>query len=827
MEQAPPAYPVLIIGREIMGTGSARYVSFRLSLPANLHHNAPTGELIDYVNTRYSFVEALRTTLLQEYPALELPMLDSKRLMGSLSSSVVNQRTRIINNFLRTCQESETIKSSRQWGEFLRGQKPGASASLTTRPTAADLRAESSTDAAPPMTLAENPAAIRGMSFGWLLENLSLFNDEQAASAPPEYAVEEGQPEPMTPVRESISNTVDADDEDDLENIQANPVAVPTPRQVMRAEFYRMVQESRGRATSTTNRNLFTGSTEELEAGESKFATFAHALPPLIFEFVGCFFFGLVVNFSRSGPAKALTSPYSNLTLTPVLYNYAFASASLMYALGHVSGGHMNPAVSLAIFFRRHLTFLQMIAYVSAQLLGFIVASVTSYEILDELLVPADLKTYDYDEYESFVLVTIFSFALCYCVLCTSTSAAQTGNSHFGMASSFVLAIGMVVLAITGTGSTLNSGLDFGLILTKWMYDSGWPSVEKFDDYAQFVDEKKPGRAMWYYIAGPAAGSLLAALVYRYIKVTAFTKRHTGCFNNVIKTIAPYLVEMFGTFLIAFTFLVFKPAPEAVAVDPVAGLNLQSTAYMMMTIGMVFGGGFISGGHYNPAVSLGVACQGKMGVPHFILYLLFQIAGAFGASTVLWQLFSVTAVPEVSGDHVEAGIMEGLFSMLLVFVVLNVTSKANQGNSFYGFAYGGVLQVAVNTIGTMTGGALNPAIALGAYLGRWTWNCDGCEGDINNFFDKNYWKGFDDSWCSIGVPLVGALVAAYVYKSCVIGGLTPKCASKPKSVDDGQDGMEMSRMSSLPNGDAVSADGSAPSAPAPESPRRGDRRTSL
>ena len=80
----PSQYPVLIIGREIVGTGSSRYMRFRLSLPPNLHHTLADGTVVDYVNTRYSYVEGLRTALLQEFASLDLPMLDSKRLMGSL-----------------------------------------------------------------------------------------------------------------------------------------------------------------------------------------------------------------------------------------------------------------------------------------------------------------------------------------------------------------------------------------------------------------------------------------------------------------------------------------------------------------------------------------------------------------------------------------------------------------------------------------------------------------------------------------------------------------------------------------------------------------------
>ena len=116
----------------------------------------------------------------------------TQRTRSPRSSSVVNQRTRIINNFLRECQDSNTVKASRQWGEFLRGQKPGMTpGSSNAHPTGSQLRSEARTDAAPPPRLSENPAAVRGMSFGWLLENLNFFQDEQQSASPPGYSVEE------------------------------------------------------------------------------------------------------------------------------------------------------------------------------------------------------------------------------------------------------------------------------------------------------------------------------------------------------------------------------------------------------------------------------------------------------------------------------------------------------------------------------------------------------------------------------------------------------------------------------------------------------------
>ena len=102
------AYDTLIVGREIIGKGSSRFVSFRISLP-EAYHRTEDGVLIDFTSTRYSFVEALRAMLLESCPTLELPPLDSKRLIGGMSASVINARTKIINRFLRACQDIDVV----------------------------------------------------------------------------------------------------------------------------------------------------------------------------------------------------------------------------------------------------------------------------------------------------------------------------------------------------------------------------------------------------------------------------------------------------------------------------------------------------------------------------------------------------------------------------------------------------------------------------------------------------------------------------------------------------------------------------------------------
>ena len=265
-------------------------MSFRLSLPVKFHRVTANGTITS-VETRYSFIEALRATLKTSFP--DLPPLDSKRLYGSLSSGVINERTRVINNFLRACQEHEAITSSREWSQLLHGQKPGGSLEAGSNPTPAQLRSgEGKTDAAPAASLAEKPAAVKGMSFRSFFEGAlrGESNGPTAPSAPSSTEdMEEGGEPHSQPHLESISEVVDSEDEDDRECVVANGAAIATPRQVMVFEFYKMTMERKqGRqAQGNVVKNLIEGTPEDLERGLGYKDRIVRSLPPLIYEFLG------------------------------------------------------------------------------------------------------------------------------------------------------------------------------------------------------------------------------------------------------------------------------------------------------------------------------------------------------------------------------------------------------------------------------------------------------------------------------------------------------------------------------------------------------------
>ena len=132
---------------------------------------------------------------------------------------------------------------------------------------------------------------------------------------------------------------------------------------------------------------------------------------------------------------------------------------------------------------------------------------------------------------------------------------------------------------------------------------------------------------------------------------------------------------------------------------------------------MIYAGGHISGAHYNPAVTVAVWMRGRITMKDAIMYWIFQFAGAVIAALLVWCVFKVEgtgacAIPE--GETTKGIIAELIGTFALAYVVLNVaTAKGTSGNSFYGLAIGATVLAMAMTVGKFSGGAFNPAVAVG------------------------------------------------------------------------------------------------------------------
>ncbi|MCC6166940.1 MAG: aquaporin [Caldilineaceae bacterium] len=176
-----------------------------------------------------------------------------------------------------------------------------------------------------------------------------------------------------------------------------------------------------------------------------------------------------------------------------------------------------------------------------------------------------------------------------------------------------------------------------------------------------------------------------------------------------------YIVEFIGTFFLVFTVGMTVIAPG-------------NTEFAALAIGsalmvMVYAGGHISGGHYNPAVTLAVLMRGKTTVNDAAIYIVVQLAAGVVAA-LLVGYFKVGAVVEpIAHDVVASLVAEFLFTFALCYVVLNAaTARANTGNSFYGLAIGFTVVVGALAVGGISGGAFNPAVAIGiTVMGLSSW----------------------------------------------------------------------------------------------------------
>jgi aquaporin Z len=171
-----------------------------------------------------------------------------------------------------------------------------------------------------------------------------------------------------------------------------------------------------------------------------------------------------------------------------------------------------------------------------------------------------------------------------------------------------------------------------------------------------------------------------------------------------------YLTEFIGTFFLVLTVCL------SVHFNAMPGLAIG--AILMV---MVYMGGPISGGHYNPGVSLGVALRGKLSYGEMIAYWIAQVVGAICAVLIGWLL---AGHPEAVGVQPFAGatlfpalVAEFVFSFALVLTVLTTaTSAKSAGNSYFGLAIGFTVGAGVLAVGSLTGAAFNSAVGVGVVM---------------------------------------------------------------------------------------------------------------
>ncbi|HCA04836.1 MAG TPA: aquaporin [Ruminococcaceae bacterium] len=191
------------------------------------------------------------------------------------------------------------------------------------------------------------------------------------------------------------------------------------------------------------------------------------------------------------------------------------------------------------------------------------------------------------------------------------------------------------------------------------------------------------------------------------------------------------------------------------------GYILTALAFGLVIVAMAYSIGNISGCHINPAVSLGVLISGGMSFGDFIGYIISQCLGAFAGAGLLAAIFNLGGVKDQTGgfgsnglagvhENPAAGILvEAVLTCVFVLAILGVTSKKANHGSFGGVVIGLTLTL-VHILGIgLTGTSVNPARSFGPAVVAAINGNTAAMGSL---------------WVFIVGPLVGAAVAALVYK---------------------------------------------------------------
>ncbi len=168
-----------------------------------------------------------------------------------------------------------------------------------------------------------------------------------------------------------------------------------------------------------------------------------------------------------------------------------------------------------------------------------------------------------------------------------------------------------------------------------------------------------------------------------------------------------YLTEFIGSFFLVLTV--------GCTIIPGSNSVIPALAIGVALMVMVYAGGHLSGAHYNPAVTLAVFTRGRCPGADVAPYWIAQVGGGVLAAAAAMFLVGKNATAQAITNVPAALLAEFLFTFALAFVVLNTaTAKRTANNSYYGLAIGLTVTAGAYSVGAVSGGAFNPAVAIGA-----------------------------------------------------------------------------------------------------------------
>jgi len=382
-------------------------------------------------------------------------------------------------------------------------------------------------------------------------------------------------------------------------------------------------------------------------------------------------------------------SPFLGLSIAATLM-------VMLYAFATVSGSHFNPAVTLAVYLSKpEFSAKTMIFYMIFQVFGAVAGMGTYQGLLGHGQIHIQPQG-DFGLVEAVLVEFIFVLLWTLCVLNVNLPKIAQGNEYFG------LAIGGAVLSgIYATKNISGAVLNPAVAIAAGVGSTSWTYILP-------------------YIIGHMVAAVIAAALYRYLL------RPTEFGLEALGVVSKLGAEFLGTFFLVFGVGLYHLAGSAV------GTIAMSFGFLLMVNIYMFGN--LSGGHLNPAVTIAILLsgRGKITSRKAAMYILTQLI----AGLVAGVLFGVVAkksgksfpfgVQYFSKDqddttkHVyDLGAMiiaEALMTFVLALVVLTVATVKKPLGQFYALAIGLTVIGGGFSLGAISGGHINPAVSLGAFL---------------------------------------------------------------------------------------------------------------
>jgi MIP family channel proteins len=263
---------------------------------------------------------------------------------------------------------------------------------------------------------------------------------------------------------------------------------------------------------------------------------------------------------------------------------------------------------------------------------------------------------------------------------------------------------------------------------------------------------------------------VIVSIAFQITRGILYMAAASGLYGSSTATNLPRVIiaELIGTF-----FLVLAGTAAVVSASlnlPIAGLPADSLtvalSFGLALITLVFALGHISGAHFNPAVTLGLAFVRKFPWKYVPFYIISQLVGSLlAAETVLFMFGSRAKSVAALGATVPAkGVngwrtlfIEAIVTFFLMLVIMAIATDTRSPKAAAGTAIGFTLAVGIIIAGPITGGALNPARALGPMI------VSGVHTDY---------------WAYIAGPILGAVIAAILYATLLIGAEEPSEAEQ-------------------------------------------------